>query len=138
MQKSDFVDETDISERERMLLDDCIASPLDGPEEIAANLIGDWVIEGYSCGFCAPGPSANGIISFMDSTGVVSYEYDGFNEGFDFSWEINAQVQDMDTVFVLETSPARAYLIMNGFCNDYMYSYDENAPDSFMFLYKKQ
>lgn len=130
-------DQTDISEEERQLRDDCSAALLTTPEEIAANLIGNWELVGFACGYCAPGPSPNAFISFTDSTGMVSYQFSGFSENLAFTWEIKPYVTDTDTIYYLDTDPVRDYLYLYQFCEDYMYR-DDVAVDGPLFLYKKR
>lgn len=127
-----------ISNEERELINNCNASAIRDSLSIAENLIGEWLLVGYACGGCSPGPRVNISLIFSDSSGTASYEYDGFVENFGFDWHLQAYLfNQRDTVYILQTNPQREYLYIPGFCEDYMFA--DNVPnDGAMYLYEKQ
>lgn len=127
-----------ISDEERQLLNACNASAIRDSLGIAANLQGQWLLVGYACGGCRPGPDVNISLVFNDSSGVASYEYDGFVENFGFEWGLQPYLfNGSDTVYILQTLPAREYLYIPGFCEGYMFA-DNSVNDGAMYLYEKQ
>lgn len=127
-----------ISDNERLLLNDCNATAIRDSATIAENLKGQWLLVGYACGGCRPGPDVNISLIFNDSSGIASYEFDGFAENFGFEWGLQPYVfNNNDTVYILQTKPAREYLYIPGFCSDYMFA-DNFVNDGAMYLYEKQ
>lgn len=127
-----------ISKREQQLLDDCSAHQLVDSLEIAQNIPGNWQLVGYGCGFCVP--SGGIFISLSlerDSTGFATYQDNTFAETINFTWNLDREIIEGDTLYNLATQPARAYLYMSSFCEEYMFR-NEFVNDGVMFLFKKQ
>ncbi|HKK75400.1 MAG TPA: hypothetical protein VJ953_10030 [Saprospiraceae bacterium] len=127
-----------ISNEERVLLNDCNAAAIRDSVGIAENLMGEWLLVGYACGGCNPGPKVNISLIFNKSTGVASYEYDGFVDNFSFDWRLEPYLfNQRDTVYILQANPPREYLYIPGFCEEYMFA-DNSVNDGAMYLYEKQ
>lgn len=127
-----------ISDEERLLLNACNAAAIRDSAGIVENLIGEWLLVGYACGGCSPGPEVNISLVFSDSSGIASYEYDGFAENFGFEWGLQPYLfNNSDTVYILQANPAREYLYIPGFCEEYMFA-DNFVNDGAMYLYQKQ
>jgi hypothetical protein len=127
-----------ISEEERLLVNNCNATAIRDSAAIAQNLIGEWLLVGYACGICAPGPSLDISLIFSDSSGIASYAYDGFIDNFSFKWQLRPYIfRDQDTVYILQTNPPREYLYLPGFCEEYMFA-DNVANEGALYLYEKQ
>jgi hypothetical protein len=116
------------------ILQQCAEDTYTDEAKITSNLIGNWTLIAYGCGFCAPVENEPIInLSFAPTTGTAIVD----GETINFSWKIEKTTNIFnEPVFGLSTTPAHYALAMNYFCDDYMY-FDHRPVDGLMLLYKK-
>ena len=123
-------------------LNSCRSNLLTSVEEIRSNMIGEWELVSWGCGFCAVDPEREAPVAdieFNMDKGSISYEFQGIIEEFEFSWSIvEKEVLDFNnSSFELKTEPAHQGLMMTEFCTDYMIS-DDRPVDGALHLYRKK
>ena len=129
-------DDLFISEEERALMDDCRENLFTTGEDIRSNLIGDWKIIGYGCGFCAPHNPPNMEITFEESSGEFEFVSENDQQQFSFTWNIQLSTSPGTSGFLLSTTPDHFSLSFDNFCPDFMY-FDHTSFDGLMILMKK-
>ena len=123
-------------------IDECREDRFTDSLQISRNLIGEWSLVSYSCGFCPPdGDKPEATIIFKESTGTLHYQGPGSNmsESVDFSWSLRREsVKPFpNSGFFLMTEPQHPALSAYLFCKKYMY-YDYTPVDGEQYLYRKK
>ncbi len=137
-EKLKLEDDISTSEKEADIMNDCIDNALSSIDEIAINVVGEWCLVGYACGFCAPHDPPVATVTFTGTTGLLSYEDDWETTRLDFSWKIQVDTTSQgDAYYYMETKPFHNALNLSNFCEDYMF-YNRTFADGTMFIYQKQ
>jgi len=117
-----------------------IDNSISDEEEIKANLIGEWKLIEYRCGFCIPSdPLPTATIVFLETTGVLTYD-DEFQdeEVVNFTWNLEEVSPSNDPFyFKLKTDPLHRSLNIEIFSDQYM-MFDHTPLDGEMMLFEKQ
>jgi len=122
-----------ITSEEREVMDDCNMNQLDSEEAILDNLIGDWELVGYGCGFCMPHTPPQIDLKILSQQIIIT-----LNESDSTSIETVAyNLESSQNGFRLVTDPSNSALRMEVFCDDYMY-FDDTPVDGRMMLYRKK
>ena len=95
---------------------DC--TPITSPFQGALELIGEWELWAYDCGFCDPTRAVTPEVQVIfedDGTGKATYESTDFSEEVTFQWEV--EVDTFDQVYVT-TEPFVGYINGLQICTD--------------------
>ena len=130
-----------LSVEERAVMEECQAAEILTKKQIEENLIGNWRLVGYSCGFCAFSVAPTASADFQsDRSGRFIYNGGNGETAQDFTWSIIDTLGfDDNPTFLLQTEPEIHQLDMTVFCQDYMFNSDDNViADLPIFIYAKQ
>ena len=129
--KEDSIFQGSLSDEETLtVLKECSKNQLKSKDEITKNLIGEWKLVAYGCGFCVPIEEPKATLKMDESTGILDLEYGGIDDTLmTFDWILE------DTKFI--TTPSHFALQIKTFCEDYML-FDNRASDGIMMIYQKQ
>jgi hypothetical protein len=131
------IEEISISEEERALLEYCYCNSEFSIDEINKNLIGEWSLVGYACGFCAPHDAPQARITFETASGVLfSNEGTEQEEIVQFDYEVKELFNNILRLMQMQTEPYRHELAFNYFCGEYI-AFDGRAVDNIMMIYQK-
>ncbi|MBX2817985.1 MAG: hypothetical protein KTR24_18400 [Saprospiraceae bacterium] len=130
-----------ISEEERSMMEACQDDAYSTVDQIERNLLGEWRLIGYGCGFCAPHtPPSIQLYFAQNGTGVLRSRHDQDpEEMLDFTWEIDEGALGL-TKFganFIRSEPNDYRISATVMCDRYMW-FDITAVDGHMFLYAKQ
>lgn len=107
---------------------------------ISKNLVGDWKLVGYGCGFCGEHTPPEAYIVLTDTKGILTFDdaFDG-DTVLTFEWyleEITSTLEEKAT-YRFKTAPSHYALNMDIFCEEFMF-FDERPFDGNLMLYQKQ
>jgi hypothetical protein len=132
-------EETISSDELMTIVQECTDSKLESASAISSNLIGEWNLIGYGCGFCANHDN-NPVSSleFDQEQGKIYYQDLYLDTMIQFDWSIQKGTTIFgENTFVLETEPSFYVLQFELFCKDYI-SFDHTPVDGPMYLFKKK
>ena len=121
-------------------LNSCRDNILPEASEIAANLVGDWKLVGYGCGFCVPHDPPEATLTLTETRGLLAYrdDFDGDTLlAFDWRLEQITNTLEEKATYRFKTEPNHYALNMDIFCNEFMF-FDERPFDGQLMLYQKQ
>jgi len=121
-------------------LQDCRNDVIPEKADIAQNLVGDWKLVGYGCGFCGPHTPPEAYLIITETKGIMTFEdqFDG-DTLLNFEWyleEITNTIEEKAT-YRFKTEPSHYALNMDIFCDEFMF-FDERPFDGSLYLYQKQ
>lgn len=121
-------------------LENCRDNILPEASEIAANLVGDWKLVGYGCGFCGPHTPPEATLRLTETSGILAYrdDFDGDTLlAFDWRLEQITNTLEEKATYRFKTEPNHYALNMDIFCSEFIF-FDERPFDGQLMLYQKQ
>lgn len=121
-------------------LENCRADVIPEASNIADNLIGEWKLVGYGCGFCGPHTPPEAYIALTETKGILTFkdDFDG-DTLLTFDWRLEQITNTLEekATYRFKTEPSHYALNMDIFCDAFMF-FDERPFDGSLFLYQKQ
>jgi hypothetical protein len=132
-------DDTIPSEQAQELRTTCQTNAYEDSLQIAKNLVGDWKLVGYGCGFCAPHEAPKVTLTLTPNTGILDLSNAGVDDTLHtFEWNLARFNIDTQSVrFRFNATPHHYALSMNHFCEEYMF-FDNMPLDGQFMLFQKQ
>ncbi|GAB5554347.1 MAG: hypothetical protein Sapg2KO_39380 [Saprospiraceae bacterium] len=131
-----------LSNEEKEILEQCRMEALKTKTQIEANLIGNWRLSGYSCGFCSFSEAPNASANFKpDYSGTLNYQgWDGRRPIQSFTWSVKDTIDlNGNPIFILHTEPNMTSLNATVFCQNYLYNTDgKTIADVPIYIYAKE
>ena len=126
-------------EKAAEIRENCRAEAYSDSLQIAENLVGNWELVGYGCGFCIPHDPPMAELTLGKNTGVLELtNYGEADTLHTFQWELERYNIGTESVgFRFRATPSQFTLHMRNFCKDYMF-FDDSPVDGLFMLYEKQ
>ena len=120
-------------------IEECRNSRIESVSGIKSNLVGNWELVGYRCGFCANQDNAPvSTINFSEQSGEIYYSDSYIDTTFRFDWSIEDGTTILgEKTHVLVTDPQFYVLRFELFCEEFI-SFDQTPLDGPMFLFEKK
>lgn len=126
-------------EDQMAVIEECQNSRIESVSGIKSNLVGNWELVGYRCGFCANQDNDPvSTINFTAQSGEIFYKDSYIDTTFRFDWSIVDGMTILgEKTHVLATEPQFYVLRFELFCEDFI-SFDYTPLDGPMFLFEKK
>ncbi len=122
------------------ILEDCLNNSNLDTLAIKENLIGDWKLVGYGCGFCQPHTPPEAFLQINQNKGVLIFKDEALGDKvLTFDWWLEQRINNIDgnAFYTFKTEPFDHALQMNVFCSEFMF-FDHRPSDGLLMLYQKQ
>lgn len=131
---SSCADDRDVTDSEAEKFNECREQSLEDPDEIQANFVGSWKLDGFGCSLCGnPQDSKSYIKVSEDGTGLFLRDYDWYGkELLDFNWKVVTEPW-----LKIETDPLIFEISSSTMCSDYIV-HSSLPTDGIFVVYKKQ
>ncbi|MBK7221346.1 MAG: hypothetical protein IPH94_08465 [Saprospiraceae bacterium] len=124
-----------IDENERIIMSECLETPLKSKNSIENNLIGDWKLIGHGEGWLPTISQPCGYLTITENELTFQFKNGHIDTVSTHSWKI----EEVNNGLNFKLNIIHEYvegLFINQFCENYMYG-DATPSDGNMYLYKK-
>jgi len=121
-------------------MNECRDGVIPEASNISNNLVGEWKLVGYGCGFCVPHTPPEAYMILNETKGILMLkdDFDG-DTLVTFNWRLEQITNTLEekATYRFKTEPFHYALNMDIFCEEFMF-FDERPFDGSLFLYQKQ